>query len=63
VVGGDESEEFLRQVELIGRAWGPRVTAAERVPARNHMDVLHELADPGSRTHALARRLLGLEPP
>ncbi len=61
VVGGDESEEFLRQAELIGRAWGPRVSAVERVPGRNHMDVLHELADPSSRTHGMALELLGLD--
>lgn len=52
VVGADESEEFLRQAGLIGRAWGPGVVvAAETVPGRHHMDVLHELADPRSRTH------------
>jgi arylformamidase len=63
VVGGDESEEFLRQAESIREAWGPgTVTASEVVAARNHMDVLHELAEPGSRTHALALRLLGLGP-
>jgi arylformamidase len=61
VVGGDESEEFHRQAELIGRAWDPRVIAAECVPGRNHMDVLHELADPGSRTYRLALELLGLD--
>ncbi|OUL98143.1 alpha/beta hydrolase [Variovorax sp. JS1663] len=60
VVGGEESEEFLRQADLIAQAWGPRVVAAERVPGRNHMDVLHEVADPASRTHGLARQLLGL---
>ena len=60
VVGGNESEEFHRQAELIGRAWGPRVTAAQRVPGRNHMDVLHELVDPSSRTYRLALELLGL---
>ena len=61
VVGGDESEEFLRQADLIATAWGPRtVTRTERVPQRNHLSVLQELADPGSRTHRLALRLLGL---
>lgn len=60
VVGGDESEEFLRQSELIATAWGPRtVIAAERVPNRNHMSVLQEIADPASRTHRLALQLLG----
>jgi arylformamidase len=61
VVGGDESEEFLRQAHLIATAWGPRtVIASELVPNRNHMSVLQELADAGSRTHRLALRLLGL---
>ncbi len=61
VVGGDESEEFQRQTALIARAWGPRcVVATETVTGRNHMDVLHELADPRSRTHRLALGLLGL---
>ena len=61
VVGGDESEEFQRQTALIARAWGPRsVVATETVAGRNHMDVLHELANPQSRTHRLALGLLGL---
>ena len=61
VVGGDESEEFLRQADLIAHAWGRRtVIAAERVPNRNHMSVLQEIADPTSATHRLALRLLGL---
>jgi arylformamidase len=61
IVGGDESEEFQRQTELISKAWGPRsVVATETVAGRNHMNVLHELADPQSRTHRLALGLLGL---
>ena len=61
VVGGDESEEFLRQAALISKAWGPRsVVATETAAGRNHMDVLHELAEPRSRTHRLALGLLGL---
>jgi arylformamidase len=61
VVGGDESEEFLRQADLIARTWGRHVvTASERPAGRNHMDVLHELSDPLSRTHARALELLGL---
>lgn len=61
VVGGDESEEFQRQTALIAQAWGPRcVVATETVAGRNHMDVLHELAEPPSRTHRLALGLLGL---
>ena len=61
VVGGDESEEFLRQAALISMAWGPKtVVAAECVARRHHMDVLHELTDTESPTHSLALRLLGL---
>ena len=64
VVGGDESEEFQRQTALIAQAWGARsVVATETVAGRNHMDVLHELAAPQSRTHRLALGLLGLQHP
>ena len=62
VVGGDETEEFLRQSLLIGKAWPTTVIGAEVVPQRHHMDVLHELADPASRTHRRALQLLGLGP-
>ena len=62
VVGGDESEEFQRQSKLIARRWGRRcVTEALVVAGRNHMNVLHELADAESSTHALALDLLGLK--
>ena len=60
VVGGDESEEFLRQAALIGSVWPRTVIAAERVPGRNHMSVLSELVDSRSATHRLGLSLLGL---
>ncbi|CAN5906530.1 alpha/beta hydrolase [soil metagenome] len=61
IVGGDESEEFHRQAAMIETAWGQNtVIENETVPGRNHMDVLHELADSASTTHALALELLGL---
>jgi arylformamidase len=61
VVGGDESEEFKRQSALIADVWGSRaVSVCEEVPGRHHMNVLHALAEPGSRTHRLALQLLGL---
>ena len=61
VGGADESPEFLRQAEMIHERWGSKaVIGAESVPHRNHMDVLHELADPDSRTHAWGLSLLGL---
>ncbi|MBX3601387.1 MAG: alpha/beta hydrolase [Rubrivivax sp.] len=59
LVGGDESAEFHRQQALIARAWRGRVLA-EVVPGCHHMNVLHTLADPGSRTFEHAVNLLGL---
>jgi arylformamidase len=60
-VGANESEEFLRQNDSIRAAWGARtVPVCETVPGTNHLDVLHELADPQARLHGLALQLLGL---
>ena len=61
VVGAEESEEFLRQNELIRSAWGAQaVPVCEAIPATNHLSVLHDLADPQARLHRLALELLGL---
>jgi arylformamidase len=61
LVGGDESEEFLRQHGLIARAWGPSVVlACEEVAGCNHMNVLDELASPGSLVQRWGLSLLGL---
>jgi len=61
VAGLDESEEFLRQNQLIRDQWGPTsVPVCETVVGRNHFTVLHDLADPACRLHELALRLLGL---
>jgi arylformamidase len=60
-VGLDESDEFLRQNALIRDVWGPTaVPVCETVPGANHFTVLNALADPASRVHELALRLLGL---
>ena len=62
LVGGDESEEFLRQNRLIRRSWGMHaVPVCEAVPGRHHMNVLHDLADPDARAHQLTLKLLGLQ--
>jgi arylformamidase len=62
-VGGAESEEFLRQNELIREAWGAAaVPVCETIPGANHFDILHQLVDPATRLHALAGELLGLSP-
>jgi arylformamidase len=61
LVGGEESEEFVRQNELIRAVWGDTtVPVCEPVPGKNHMNVLHDLADPQGRSHRLALELLGL---
>ena len=55
VVGGDESEEFLRQNALLQSAWGPvAAPVAEVLPGLNHFSVLEELTRPDS---ALAERV------
>ena len=60
-VGADESEEFLRQNQLIRSAWGAdAVPVCETIAGAHHLSVLHTLADPGARLHALALGLLGL---
>jgi arylformamidase len=60
-VGGDESEEFLRQNRAIRAAWGDRVVpTCEDVPGRNHLDVLDELVDPERRLHRVVLQALGL---
>ena len=59
LVGGAESEEFLRQNRLIREAWGPRaVPVCESIPGANHLDVLDGLAQPRARLHSLAWQLL-----
>ena len=60
-VGLNESDEFLRQNTLIRDVWGPTaVPVCETVPGSNHFTVLNQLADPASRVHQLALRLLGV---
>ena len=60
-VGLGESEEFLRQNQLIRDVWGPTaVPVCETLPGVDHFTVLQGLAQPGARLHELALRLLGL---
>jgi len=59
-VGAEESDEFLRQNQLIRDVWGPTaVPVCESVPGKNHFSVLESLVDPAGRLHGLALRLLG----
>jgi arylformamidase len=60
-VGAAESDEFLRQNQLIRDVWGPTaVPVCETVPGRNHFSVVESLVDPAGRLHELALRLLGM---
>jgi len=62
VVGGLESEEFLRQNRLIRQAWGAKaVPVCEPIADCNHLTILHDLADPLGRCHRLVNELLGLD--
>jgi arylformamidase len=61
LVGGLESEEFIRQNQLIRDRWGGgAVPVCEVLPGLNHFTVMHDLVDPAGRAHAHALRLLGL---
>lgn len=58
--GALESEEFLRHNRLIQAAWGEAVVPrCETVAGRNHLDVVHDLADAGGLLHRRAWELLG----
>jgi arylformamidase len=64
LVGGLESDEFLRQNQLIRDQWGRRcVPVCEALPGLNHFTVLHDLVDPAGRAYGHALRLLGLAAP
>ncbi|MEQ1807548.1 MAG: alpha/beta hydrolase [Burkholderiaceae bacterium] len=63
-VGAQESDEFLRQSDLIRSRWGEAsVPVCERIAQTNHFTVLHDFADSRGRQHELALQLLGLARP
>ena len=62
LVGADESQEHLRQNQLIRDQWGPStVPVCAVLPGLNHFTVLHDLVDPAGHSHGLALRLLCLK--
>lgn len=61
VVGGVESDEHVRQNQLIRDVWGPTaVPVCEVLKGVHHMGVLKNLADPQGRLHQLGLTALGL---
>lgn len=61
LVGADESEEFLRQNQLIRDQWGPSsVPVCQALPGHDHFSVLTDLVDAAGASHAHALALLGL---
>jgi len=61
VDGGNESQEYHRQLRLIRDAWGEkRVPVCETLPGLNHFSVLEALVQPDHRLHAIAKGLLGI---
>jgi len=59
VAGGEESEEFLRQTQLIRNAWGEEaVPIAMALPGLNHFSMVEALAQPGHTLHGMALALL-----
>jgi arylformamidase len=61
LVGGIESEEFLRQNQLIQQRWGVQsVPVCEALPGADHFSVLDSLARPPGRARRSVLELLGL---
>jgi arylformamidase len=59
VDGGNESQEYHRQLQLIRDAWGKeRVPVCESLPGLNHFSVLEALVQPEHRLHQIAMKLL-----
>jgi arylformamidase len=59
LVGGAESDEFLRQNALVRERWGVTgVPVCEAVPGFDHLTILDDLAAPGGRGHERALSLL-----
>jgi arylformamidase len=58
-VGADESPEFIRQNQLIQKAWGRQaVPVCEALPGLNHFSVLSALCDAGHRLHELGQKVV-----
>ena len=61
-VGGDESEEFLRQSKVFSKAWSEKGTDCSLMvrPGINHFTILGEFADPASDLTKAMHTQMGL---
>jgi len=50
-VGAEESGEFVRQSQLLARAWAPQVKELQVLPGLNHFSVVDALAERGQRLY------------
>jgi arylformamidase len=64
LVGSDETNEFIRQTDVLARAWKPHLTALSvvTVAGRDHFDVVLDLADPSTRLFQLITTMPGKDP-
>jgi arylformamidase len=55
VVGSDETNEFIRQTDVLARAWKPHLTALSiaTISGKDHFDIVLGLADPSGRLFQL----------
>jgi arylformamidase len=56
-VGSDETKEFIRQTDVLARAWKSHLTRLNVVTlaGKDHFDIVLDLADPSSRLFQLVR--------
>ncbi len=61
-VGADETREFLRQQRDFAKTLADAGGASEavEVAGRHHFDVIHDLAEPGTKLHGMLRTRMGL---
>ena len=50
-VGADETSEFVRQSQLLARAWAPRLKELQVLPGLHHFSVVDALAERGQRLY------------
>jgi arylformamidase len=63
-VGSDETNEFIRQTDVLARAWKPYLTtlSVATIAGKDHFDIVLGLADPSSRLFQLVTNMPGNAP-